>query len=121
MYDADLVTPAPGEYWLLQLGARKNSFLPESSNQEGHRISSMGVAKRSGPVFTEGVEYWQVTSLIQDGDVAVSPAALGGADLWVEERVSKRLFMSGALAQAISEANLKKVDFRLKQCCVVGG
>ena len=121
IYEGDLVTPVNSEYWLLHLGARKDTFLPEQSNKEGYRIRSGGIAKRSGPGFTEGVEYWEIASFIQDGDVAVSTSATVGADLWAEERVPKKLFLSGPLAKALFEAKLKKIDFRLKQCRVVGG
>lgn len=120
IYEADLVTPATGDYYLLHFGARKNTFLPSHSNKEGHRIRSTGVAKRSTIGFTAGVEYWQTSSIIEDGDVAVSPFALQGADLWIEELISRKLFMSDALATALTNYHSSnRTDFCLKRCRVV--
>jgi hypothetical protein len=114
IYEADLQTPAKGEYFMLQLGARKDTFLPKESNQEGYRVRPLFVDR------TTGEQMWKVETLIRDGDVAVSEAALDGPDLWAEIHVLDRLFMSGALAEALQRAGAKKVDFMLKQCRVVG-
>ncbi|WBQ17642.1 hypothetical protein [Sphingobium yanoikuyae] len=62
---------------------------------------------------------WKTSFGIEDGDVAVSKAALVGADLWVEARMAQKLFMTERLAEALSKTKLKKVDFRLEQCRVV--
>ncbi|MEO8373952.1 MAG: hypothetical protein ABI471_01915 [Sphingomonas bacterium] len=115
IWQSDLQTPAPGEYWLLHLGARKDSFLAEQSNQENYRVRHFSDDPETG------LPRWKTSPGMQDGDVAVSQAALEGADLWVEARMWHKLFMSGALADALNETKLKKVDFRLKQCRVVGG
>jgi hypothetical protein len=115
IYEADLQTPAKGEFYMLQLGARKDTFLPEQSNQEGYRIHPELVDRKTGE------QMWSIETLIADGDVALSPTALQGPNLWAEVRVfSQRLFMSGGLAEALLEAHPKKVDFMLKQCRVVG-
>jgi hypothetical protein len=112
VFEADLQTPAKGEYYMLHLGAQKDSFLPEQSNQEGYRVQPFVVNRKSGR------QIWSVETLIADGDVAVSPAALEGADLWAEVSVFQRLFMSGGLAEALRNID-KKNDFQIKQCRVV--
>jgi hypothetical protein len=114
IYEADLQTRAKGEYYMLQLGAQKNCFLPDQSNQDGYRIQPFAVDRKTGQ------QLWSIETLIGDGDVAVSVAALEGPDLWAEISVHQRLFMSGALAEALQRADAKGVDFMLKQCRVVG-
>lgn len=112
VYQVDLQTPAPGEFYLLRLGARKTSFLPDLSNQEDYRIRPSYTDRNTGEAI------WKIGSNIVDGDVVVSHAAITGADLWCETNVFDRLFMSDALAEALLRAKLKKVDFRLKRCRV---
>lgn len=115
LYEDDLQTPLSDEYWLLKLGTRKDTFLSDESNRENYRVRHFSDDPATG------LPRWKTSFGIQDGDVAVSAAALEGADLWVEARMWQALFMSGALAEALSKAKLKKVDFRLKQCRVVEG
>ena len=114
IYQADLQTPAVGEYWMLHFGARKDCFLPEQSNQEDYRITKMYVDRASGR------QIWKAGFGVKDGDVALSSAALQGADLWCEEGIWARIFMSGALAEALQKAKPKKVDFDLRRCRVIG-
>lgn len=115
VYEADLQTPAQGEFYLLRLGARKNTFLPDCSNTESYRIRPSYTIQKTGQTI------WNIGSYIEDGDVVVSPAALEGPDLWCETNVFDRLFMRGGLAEALQKAKLrKKVDFRLRRCRVAG-
>jgi len=113
LYKGDLQTPSPSEYWLLRFGARKETFLPDRSNKEGYRIRSLGIDHKTGE------DLWKVSFGIQDGDVAVSAAALQGADLWVEARVHHKLFLHSELVEAIISAKPKKVKFDLRRCRVV--
>jgi hypothetical protein len=115
VYQQDLQTPAPGEFFLLRLGARKNSFLPDLSNRADYRIRPSYKDPKTGETI------WNIGSYIEDDDVVVSSVALEGADLWCETHVFDRLFLSGALAAALQQAKLKKVDFRLKRCRVAAG
>lgn len=109
IYKADLVMPMGEEFFLLNFGARKDSFLPELSNN---------VAKSVVQVAT-GRQLWGINSWHEDGDVALSPAALEGPDLWFEEVVSYgEIFMSDSLAQALIEIGMKDL-FALKGCRIV--
>jgi hypothetical protein len=108
IYEADLVTPFPGEFFLLNFGARKNSLLPEQSSN----------VVKSFVVRATGFQYWKINSGHEDGDVALSTDALGGPDLWFEEKVTNDLFVSDALAQALREAGMADV-FKLKRCRVL--
>ena len=109
VYEADLETPYPGEYFLLNFGARKNTLLPEQSRN----VVKFVVDKDTG------IQIWKVNAWAEEGDVALSSAALEGADLWVDEVLDNKLFMSDALAQALIEVGMKD-NFRLQQCRVTG-
>jgi hypothetical protein len=115
IFQEDLKTPLDDEFWLLNLSVRKDTFLPDKSNQEGFRIRKLAIDPETG------LPMWKVSSLAKDGDVTVSTKALEGADLWVEERVWGKLFMSDALVEAPNTEKLKKVDFSLQRCSVVEG
>ncbi|MCJ2189241.1 hypothetical protein MTR66_20845, partial [Novosphingobium sp. 2638] len=87
VYKADLETPYPGEFFLLNFGARKNTLVPEASPN----VAERGVSPRTGQMLWK-VQEWG------EGQVALSPAALDGPDLWGEEVLDNKIFMSDALA-----------------------
>ncbi|MEJ2411136.1 MAG: hypothetical protein P8Y48_18025 [Novosphingobium sp.] len=107
VYKADLETPYPGEFFLLNFGARKNTLVPEASPN----VAERGVSPRTGQMLWK-VQEWG------EGQVALSSAALEGPDLWVEEVLYNKIFMSDALAQALISAKLDK-DWRLTPCTIV--
>ena len=110
IYQADLVTPLEGEYFLLNFGARKNTILPEQS-----RNIVKGVIRKA-----TGEQLWDINSWFEDGEIVLSGTADFGPDLWMEEVLgSSKLFLRDALAQAIIEIGMKDV-FRLKQCTIAG-
>ncbi|CAN7584326.1 hypothetical protein LJR220_005358 [Bradyrhizobium sp. LjRoot220] len=109
IYQEDLTTPVQGKFYFLNLGARKRSVLPSESKN----------VKLVASNSTTGIEIWKVNPWAEDGDVALSEAALGGADLWVEEIARDGLFMSEALAAALREAKFKTDYFELKECRIV--
>jgi hypothetical protein len=115
LYQEDLQTPHIGEYWLLHFGARKSTFIAEESNQENFRVRQLTVDRETG------LSIWKTSFGLQDGDVAVSSTALEGADLWVEAQVHSKLFLSGALAEALIQSKPRKVNFDLHRCRVVEG
>jgi hypothetical protein len=108
IYQDDLKTPIEGNFYYINFGARKRTLLPSESKN----VELIAANKATG------VELWKINAWAEDGDVALSPAALGGADLWVEETVRHELFMSEALAAALRDAKLK-TDFGLKECRIV--
>ncbi|MCJ2189221.1 hypothetical protein, partial [Novosphingobium beihaiensis] len=109
VYKADLETPYPGEFFLLNFGARKNTLVPEASPN----VAKFAVDHRTGQ------QIWKVQEW-GEGQVALSPAALDGPDLWVEEVLDNKIFMSDALAQALIAAKLDK-DWCLTPCTIVEG
>lgn len=80
VYKADLVTPYEGDFFILNFGARKSSFLPEQSRN----VAKFSVVKATG------LQTWQVYDWRDDGDVALLPTALDAPDLWFEEVVYTR-------------------------------
>jgi hypothetical protein len=107
-YKADLETPYPGDFFLINFGCIKNSLLP----------GQCGDAKKWFVVKATGVQMWHLNDLQPEAEVVLSQAALEGPDLWFEESVHGRLFMSKALGQSIVDAGLGEV-FDLLPCRVV--
>ena len=110
VYQADLATPYPGEFFLLNFGAIKNTILSEQCED----------ARKFYIDKDSGLQVWKINQLYPDGQVVVSSLALIGSDLWFEQVAHDRIFMSDALAQAIIEIGMGDV-FRLKQCRIAGG
>lgn len=107
IYEADKKTRLPGPFYLLNFGAVKDSFIPEESQKLRPRRT----------VKDDGYELWATYKLL-DGDIAVTPAALEGPDLWFERKLDNRLFMSGRLHDAILAAKVK-VKFQFAQARIV--
>ena len=110
VYQADLETPYPGEFFLLNFGAIKNTILPEQCED----ATKFLIRKATG------LQVWHINDFKPDGEVVLSQQALVGPDLWFEEAAHNKTFMSDALARAIVEIGMGDV-FRLKQCRIVGG
>jgi hypothetical protein len=110
IYEADEVTPHPGSFWLIGLGVQKATFLPEES-----RMFEWGV-----PNHATGIRRPRLDMRVSDGDIALSAAALDGADLWVEKGFRGNLWMSDRLVQALRDGNFG-FDWRFFQCRIVGG
>lgn len=101
IYAADLKTPVEGEYYFLNFGEHKDSFRPELSD---HAYKHSMHAKA-----------W---SVLDKDNVVVDASALDGADLWMETRVLRQVFMNGELARALKSAN-PKATLVLRHCEVV--
>lgn len=112
IYEADEKTPLPGPFYLVNFGPRKNCFLAEASTN----IEKISGSHQSDPVL------WSLRCL-RDGDIAVSPAALAGADLWMCPAITQGcIFMSHRLVEALRAAlsDADFADFELHRCRVVG-
>lgn len=107
IYKADLETPYPGEFFLLNFGCQKKTVLPERSQN---------VVKFSVHYET-GFQKWEVNSWSEEGDVVVSPTVLEGPDLWFDPAIYNKIFMSDALAQALIAIGMGDV-FKLKRCTI---
>jgi hypothetical protein len=111
IYEADEKTPLPGPFYLVNFGPWKDCFLPDAST----KVEKIGVHHQTGQT------HWSLKYL-KDGDIAVSPAALAGSDLWMCPGVESRIFMSNRLVEALKTAlsDAAFADFELHRCRVVG-
>lgn len=111
IYEADEKTPLPGPHYLVNFGPMKDCFLPEVSAK----------VENLGPHYQTGEPLWSLNYL-KDGDIAVSPAALEGADLWMCPYVKSRIFMSDRVVEAlrIALSDSMFAAFMLSRCRVVG-
>jgi len=111
IYEADEKTPLPGPFYIVNFGPWKDCFLPDASTN----VEKLAVHHQTGQTL------WSLKYL-KDGDVAVSPAALAGSDLWMCPGVKARIFMSNRLVEALKAAlsDAELAEFRLRRCRVVG-
>jgi hypothetical protein len=111
IYEADEKTPLPGPFYIVNFGPMKDCFLPEASTN-GQK-----------PVLHHqtGKPRWFLNYL-KDGEIAVSPAALTGSDLWMCPGVGSRIFMRHRIVEALKTAlhAADFADFQLRRCRVVG-
>lgn len=107
IYKADLETPYPGEFFLLNFGCRRETVLPEESRN----------VRKRGVHHETGITYWAVNSWSEEGDVMVSPTVLEGPDLWFDPTIYNKIFMSDALAHALIAIGMGDV-FRLQRCTI---
>ncbi|MCQ9147741.1 hypothetical protein [Ochrobactrum sp. BTU2] len=115
IFEADKTTRLPGPFYLLNFGAVKNSFVPEASqSRAGEKV--VGLRSRR-TIEHDGYELW-ATYKLEDGDIAVTSAALEGADLWFERKLENKIFMSGRLHDAVVAAKAK-TDFQFAQARIV--
>lgn len=105
IFQIDQVTPVKGSYYLLNFGAYKDCFVPEES---------ASVRK----LTTWDPPAWLLQSEVGDGNIAVSHAALGGADLWTDPRLLLGFFVSDPLAAALQEEGVAD-GFDFEACRIV--
>lgn len=91
---ADKATAYPGEYFSWNFGNVKTALVPDQSQN----LRPFGVS---------GLR-WNLPWNPKNGEVAVSAAALGGPDVWVDPTLFKSLFVSDALGSALKSAGLAK-------------
>lgn len=102
LFQHDRKTPVEGEYFCLNIGERKDVFLPEHSP----RVKVLGSGRLRMP------------PPLQDDDIAVSSAALVGPDLWVSPPLFRIFFLSDRLTQALRAARMGRA-FGFRTCRLV--
>jgi hypothetical protein len=104
LFQHDRKTPVEGEYFCLNIGERKDTFLREHS-----------------PLVNEfGDKTMMMPPNLHDDEVAVGPAALEGPDLWVSPPLIRIFFLSDRLTQALRAAKMGRV-FGFRACRIVEG
>jgi hypothetical protein len=102
----DRETPVGGEWFCINFGNRRSTFLPDESPRFRHdyiRNGEMG---------------WFPRLPYKDEDFAVSTSALSGSDIWIDPNVGDAFFLSDPLAKALKKAKVDK-GFMLGTCRVV--
>lgn len=107
IFKADLETPYPGEFFLLNFGCRKNTVVPKKSRN----VVKFAVD------YESGTQIWKINSWSEVGDVVVLPSSVEGPDIWFDPAIDNKIFLSGALAQAIIDIGMGDV-FKLKRCTI---
>lgn len=101
VFRKDRKTPIGDEWFCLNFGNVKNSFLPEQST---HRT----------PLWPG---FWHLSDLF-DNSIALNSAELTGPDIWIEKSLGETFFINDGLADALKEAGVAKA-FGLKKCRIV--
>ncbi|MDN3720816.1 hypothetical protein QW131_20240 [Roseibium salinum] len=106
LFQYDRKTSVEGEYFSLNVGERKDAFLPsETLNLDVFDSGKMRMAPN-----------------LHDDDIALGPTALEGPDLWVNPPLINMFFLSDRLTQALRAAKMSRVfgfrkmpDYRKKR------
>lgn len=106
LFKFDRATPVDANYFLLTIIDRKETFLPEQSQ-------NLFVALRTTPPMPGGMPLEP-----KDGDIAVSEKARIGSDMWFDVKLPNALFMSGRLVAALKEAGFKGI-FNPVKCSII--
>ena len=107
LYEKDRKTVDERKYSCINFGNRKRAFLAKESPEA-----------YIGPLDTEEGETRRLPMVPDHDLIAVSPAALIGPDLWIDENLAVGIFVSGRLYDALKAANLARV-FGFKRCRII--
>jgi hypothetical protein len=102
----DLATPIDGEWFCLNFGNVKHSFLPDESANKTERY------------IRDGRKGWFLRAAAKDMDFAVTSSAIGGPDIWLDYDVGDAFFLSAPLGDALKKAKADK-GFKLMKCRVI--
>ncbi|OJJ13572.1 hypothetical protein BKI51_06150 [Alphaproteobacteria bacterium AO1-B] len=108
IYEMDKTTRLPGPFYFLNFGSQKDSLVPEES------VNVVATARNP----QTGFHRWKASIEPQDFDIAVSASSLLGADIWIDPKLRGKIFMSGALHDAIEAAKLR-IDFEFARARIV--
>lgn len=101
----DRATPIDAEYFCLNFGEARDAF-------------DAGRSPKVQPSQEKGAD-WLLPDALDDGDIALTPEALDGPDLWVDPGLGNAFFLSGTLVAALRDASLAD-GLGLRRCRVVG-
>jgi hypothetical protein len=107
VFQKDRKTEVLGSFYVFNFGCTKQSFLPEQSTGIKEAIQT-----KDGPLWLEPLTK-------EDGQLALSPLALAGPDLWFEKGMPSVPFVSGRLREALQSEKLDG-PFKFFRCRVVG-
>ncbi|WP_393955728.1 hypothetical protein [Methylorubrum sp. POS3] len=106
--DSDLQTETSHDYYFVNLGCKKNTFVSNLSKNVEIVVYNEDTQK----------EIWFVENWAADGDVALLAESLDEFDIWVEEKIYSTLFVSDRLVSRIKLSGIRDV-FMLKECRII--
>lgn len=105
VYEQNRVTPIGRAFYVWEFGSRASALLPEQSSRirpDGH--AAIRIENR-----------WKVDSDVEDGDIALSAAAVSGApDVWCDPRLRGSLFLSDEFVTALRRVDVE-TDLHLRR------
>lgn len=104
----DRQTPVGGEWFCLNFGNHKNGILADQS------------VKMYDTYVYGGTKAWMPKATMQDGDIALAAAVIGGPDIWIDPCVADAFFLSDALGRALKKAKADKA-FHMHACRIIHG
>jgi hypothetical protein len=105
VFEKDKVTPIGDHGWFCwNFGNKKNVLLPGQSNN----------------IRPFPVDFRRPRAAMHDNDIAVSPQALVGPDIWIDPPFYGGIFLSDARVKALKKAKCAS-GFALKKCRVANG
>ena len=94
LFESDRTTELPEGWCVLNVAARKDTYLPEAS-------------ARTDRPYGDVIEAYTLPANPKDDEQAFGPGALEGADIWREKRFPLgHLFLTDRLADALREAGV---------------
>lgn len=106
--DSDLRTETSHDYYFVNLGCKKNTFVSNSSKNVELVVSNEDTKE----------EIWFVENWAADGDVALLAKSIDEFDIWVEEKIYSTLFISDRLVSRIKLSGIREV-FTFKECRII--
>lgn len=106
LYKPDRKTKIDGNFYHLNIAAKKNAFLPEKCQGRIYRP------------YGDAYEIWTANPDHEDDEYVFSPEALNRPDLWFDERINSSFFISNRLMEALKTAKVAK-DWRALRCPIV--
>lgn len=104
IYQKDNQTRVPGEFFTWIFGNTKNAFSPEHTS-------------RKRPFGVAGTR-WILPTMPQDEDIAITSAADGKPDVWMDRFLFNSIFVSKQLGSELAKAGMANA-FRLYRCRLV--
>ncbi len=108
IYREDKCNLVDDNFFLLNFGGPKDSLLPEG-------------CRNIDPFYWDDAakrQIWIAKAGVKDDDIILSSSALDGSDIWAEEALYKKIFMSGELVDAISKLEID-LDLELQRCRIL--
>jgi len=110
IYEADKQTQLPGPFYFINFDGPKDTLVVDACKRLRVRRT----------VEIHGFELWKAPlGQLEDFELTLSADALSGTEIWIENRLQNRVFMSGRLKNSI-EAAETGIDFQFSRVRIAG-